>query len=145
MFAANTYRIRLANYDHLDAIAPFVEPDSGRPSTGRVLIGYLDGAPAAVLSLDDGRVYVDPSRHTGHLVANLRVRAVGIRADEESNSLCERLLAAVPASFRARVAMGSSSKSRRDRLEHESVLDGDSEKHAGLRHANGRTSILVPA
>ena len=31
------------------------------------------------------------------------------------------------------------------RLGYESVLDGDSEKHAGLQHANGRTSILVPA
>jgi hypothetical protein len=142
MFAANTYRIRFAGHADVDTLKRFAELDSGSPIIGRVLIGYLEGVPAAVLSLDDGQVFADPSRHTDHLVANLRVRAAGIRAQGEFGSLRQRLLAGIPASFRARVSAGSESMSRNDHIGHEPVLVGDepvpvgdSAQHAGVQHA----------
>jgi hypothetical protein len=122
MFAANTYRIRSASPEDLDTLRRLAELDSGRPIVGRALIGYLDGVPAAVLSLDGGRVLVDPSRHSDHLVANLRVRAAGVRAYEESGSLRQRLLDGVPASFRARVPALSGATSRNDPIENEELL-----------------------
>jgi hypothetical protein len=135
MYAANTYRIRFASHEDVDTLKRLAELDSGRPIIGRALIGYLDGVPAAVLSLDDGRVVADPSRHTDHLVANLRVGAAGIRAHEELGSLRPRLLAAIPASFRARMSVASGSMSRNGHIEREPALVGDSEERAGLPHA----------
>jgi hypothetical protein len=51
MFAADTYRIRFAAPEDLDALKRLAELDSGRPTVGRALIGYLDGVPAAVFFL----------------------------------------------------------------------------------------------
>jgi hypothetical protein len=81
MFSANTYRIH---------------------SLGRVLIGEIDGAPAAAISLDDGRVIAGRSARTGHLAAFLRMRAAALRAQEAVPSLRERILSGVPAAYRAR-------------------------------------------
>jgi hypothetical protein len=134
MFAANTYRIRLASAEEVDALTRFAQFDSEKPITGRALIGYLDGVPAAVLSLDDGRAFVDPSRHTDHLVANLRARAAGVRAYEESDSLRQRLLAGIPASFLARASAASGSMSRNGHSEHVQGLVVGSEQHARVQH-----------
>jgi hypothetical protein len=101
MFAANTYRIYLANDQDQDTLRRFARLDSGRPLAGRVLIGQVAGKPAAALSLRDGRVIVEPSLDTNHLVANLRVRADAVRSFETTPSLRERLLAGLPASYRA--------------------------------------------
>jgi hypothetical protein len=57
--------------------------------------------PAAALSLDDGRVTADPFRRTEDLVAFLRVRAHAPHADQAAPSLRERLLAVLPARYRA--------------------------------------------
>ncbi len=64
---------------------------------GRVIVGHIDGTPAAALSLHDGRVIADPSHSTDRLVTTLRMRAGAIRAFEATPSLRERLLAALPA------------------------------------------------
>jgi hypothetical protein len=134
MFAANTYRIRLASHEEVDTLMRCAQFASERPITGRALIGDLDGVPAAVLSLDDGRAFVDASRHTDHLVANLRARAAGVRAYEESGSLRQRLLAGIPASFLARVSAASGSMSRNDRNERAQGPVAGAEQHAGVQH-----------
>jgi hypothetical protein len=94
MFASNSYRVRFATRDDADTLTSLAERDSQQPLVGRVLIGQLDGTPAAALSLQDGRVIADPSRPTGPLVTTLRMRAAGIRAFEATPSLPERLRAA---------------------------------------------------
>jgi hypothetical protein len=94
MFASNSYRVRFATRDDADALTSLAARASQQPLVGRVLIGQLDGTPAAALSLQDGRVIADPSRPTGPLVTTLRMRAAGIRAFEATPSLPERLRAA---------------------------------------------------
>jgi hypothetical protein len=135
MYAANTYRIRLGSHEDVDSLKHLAGLDSARPIIGRVLIGDIDGVPAAVLSLDDGRVFADPSRHTDHLVANLRVRAAGVRAHEESGSLRGRLLAGIPTSYRARMYPASGSMSRNGHVERDPVLVGDPEQRSWVQHA----------
>jgi hypothetical protein len=96
MIAANYYPIRFATSEDADTLRRFAERNSQQPLVGRVLIGQIDGAPAAALSLHDGRVIADSSGHTDRLVATLRMRAGAIRAFEATPSLRERLLAALP-------------------------------------------------
>jgi hypothetical protein len=91
MYAANTYKIRMATDDDTEALRHLAELDSQGPLGGRVMIGELDGAPAAALSLDTGRAIADPFRPTAHLVASIRTRAAGVVAVERKPSLRDRL------------------------------------------------------
>jgi hypothetical protein len=97
MFPPNAYRIRFANAEDAETLSRLAEHGGQQPLFGRVLIGQLDGAPAAALSLGDGRVTADPARGTDRLVAALRMRAGAIRAHETTPSLSERLAAAFSA------------------------------------------------
>ena len=96
MIAANAYRIRFATAADADTLSSIAEGASQEPLAGRVLIGHIDGTPAAALSLYDGRAIADSSRPTDRVVAALRMRAGAIRALETTPSLRERLLAAFP-------------------------------------------------
>jgi hypothetical protein len=91
MCAANTYNIREATDDDTEALRRLAQLDSQSPLGGRILIGELDGAPAAALSLGSGRAVADPFRPTAHLVATLRTRAAGLIAVERKPSLRDRL------------------------------------------------------
>jgi hypothetical protein len=91
MYAANTYKIRMATDDDAEGLRRLAELDSQRPLGGRIMIGELDGAPAAALALDTGRAIADPFRPTAHLVASLRTRAAGVVAVERKPSLRDRL------------------------------------------------------
>jgi hypothetical protein len=104
MFAANTYVIRPATDDDAAMLRRLAELDSQRPLEGRVLIGEMNGTPAAAVSLGNGRVIANPFAHTVHLVTTLRMRAQALRAYEATPSLRERLLAALPIAYRARQA-----------------------------------------
>ena len=97
MIAANAYRIRFATVEDAETLARLAERDSRQPLVGRILMGWINGTPAAALSLHDGHAIADSSPLTDRLVAALRVRAGAIRAYEATPSLRERLLAALPA------------------------------------------------
>ena len=56
---------------------------------------HLDTRDPA-LSLVDGRTIADPFRYTGTALTTLRLRAKSLRPVEETPSLRERLLAALP-------------------------------------------------
>ena len=94
MFAANVYPTRFATEEDTDTLMRFGERESRQPLAGRVLVGEIDGTPAAALSLHDGRVVADSSRDTDRLVAYMRIRAGAIRAYEATPSLADRLRAA---------------------------------------------------
>ena len=96
MIAANAYLIRLAATEDAEGLRHLAERESEQPLVGRVLIGQMNGTPAAALSLHDGRIVADSSRRTDRLVATLRMRAGAIRAFEATPSLRERLLDALP-------------------------------------------------
>ena len=90
MFAANTYVIR-----HVTGVERLAELDSQSPLTGPALVGEIEGRPAAAISLTDGRVVADPFQSTANLITLLRMRARGLRAQERTPALRDRLRAAV--------------------------------------------------
>ena len=92
MFPADAYVIRLATEHDAAALRRLAALDSARPLTGRILIGELDGEPAAALSLKTGAVVANPFRHTAALRAHMRMRAGAVDAVTREPSLRERLL-----------------------------------------------------
>jgi hypothetical protein len=95
MHAASTYKIRLAVSEYGPNLRRLAALDSQAPLSGPVLMGELDGVPAAALALSTGRVVADPFRPTADLVATMRVRAAALGADRK-RSLRDRLRAALP-------------------------------------------------
>jgi hypothetical protein len=95
MFPADAYVIRLATEQDAATLRRLAALDSARPLTGRILIGEIDGDPAAALSLKTGAIVANPFRHTAALRAHMRVRAGAVQAVTREPSLRERLLDAV--------------------------------------------------
>jgi len=95
MLPANKYVMRLATEHDGAELRRLAQLDSARPLTGRVLIGELDGMPAAALSLKTGRAVGDPFRATADLRIHLRARASMLEAVSREPSLRERMLDAV--------------------------------------------------
>jgi hypothetical protein len=102
MFVANTHTIRLANDQDAIGLRRLAELDSQRPLAGRVLLGEIDGTPAAAISLADGQVIADPFRNTVVLVSYLRVRARALQTDDAAPPLPDRIRAAVSARYGTR-------------------------------------------
>jgi hypothetical protein len=95
MFRADAYVIRLATAQDAAALRRLAALDEARPLTGRVLIGELDGEPAAALSLKTNVAIADPFQRTEELRVYLRMRASALEAVEREPSLRERMLDAV--------------------------------------------------
>ena len=95
MLPADMSVIRIATEHDADALHRLAALDSARPLTGRVLIGEIDGVPAAARSLETGRTIADPFLPTARLCAYLRVRAAGLEAVRREPSLSKRMLALV--------------------------------------------------
>ena len=87
MFPANAYVIREADAADESAVTRLAELDSQRPLSGRVLIGEIDGVPAAAVSLADGRIVADPFQPSDRLAPLLSMRYRSLRAFEETPSL----------------------------------------------------------
>ena len=98
------YVLRHATYDDTDAIRRLAALDSQREPAAPVLIGEIDGRPAAALSLSDGRAVADPFQRTALLVSYLRVRAAALKAADAEPSLRRRMLVALPPSLRRSAA-----------------------------------------
>ena len=95
MFRADAHVIRLATEHDAAALRRLVALDQARPLTGRVLIGEIDGEPAAALSMKTGAAIADPFQRTEELRVYMRMRASAIEAVEREPSLRERMLDAV--------------------------------------------------
>src|SRR3954447_1884743 len=104
MLPANKYVLRLATEHDAVALRRLGELDHARPLTGRVLIGELDGTPAAALSLKSGRALAPappsrkpgpptpaPSRHTAALRTPPRAPPPPLEAVAREPSLRERM------------------------------------------------------
>jgi hypothetical protein len=100
MYPANAYHIRRATEADAAAMRELAELDSRTPLSGPALIGEIDGAPAAAVSLVDGRVVADPFKPTGVLVQILHMRFNAMRAYSRQPSVTARIGAAL-APFRA--------------------------------------------
>jgi hypothetical protein len=103
MYAANHYVIRQANPDDERVLRELAQLDSQRPLSGSVLVGEIDGAAAAAVSLPEGRLVADPFRPTASLRQVLRMRAGAHHAHASMPTVRERIHAMM-APFRARYA-----------------------------------------
>jgi hypothetical protein len=88
MLAANAYVIRPASS---------IEGSALPQLRGPLLIGEVEGRPAAAVSVADGRTVTNPFLPTASLVAHLRLRAGALRAFERRPSVAARMRAAVAA------------------------------------------------
>jgi hypothetical protein len=95
LFPADLYIIRMATADDAATLRRLAALDSARPLTGRVLIGEIDGEPAAALSLKTNATIADPFQATENLRVHMRMRASALEAVELEPSLRERMLDAV--------------------------------------------------
>jgi hypothetical protein len=93
MFPANTYTIYEAMPAHRSELEHMAALDSRRLPEGRMLIGEIDGVPAAAISLEGGHLIADPFRRTSHLTAILRMRAKALATAERTPSVAERIRA----------------------------------------------------
>jgi hypothetical protein len=87
MYSAHAYRIRRSHDGDKEILRRLAELDSQRPVQGPSLIGYIDGRPAAAVSLTDGRVIADPFENTAHLTEILRMRFEAAQAYSRTPSL----------------------------------------------------------
>ena len=93
-----TYAYRLYVADAADVASDLrrlAELDSQLPLRGRVVIGDIDGTPAAAIALADDRLIADPFVDTTGLTSLLRMRAESLRALQRTPDLRDRLLAGV--------------------------------------------------
>jgi hypothetical protein len=95
VFSANAYVIRLAGDHDEEELARIAEVDSAEPLEHPILIGEIDGRPAAALDLDSGRTIADPFVPTGALLVHLRMRAAAIDAHARRPNLAGRLRDAI--------------------------------------------------
>jgi hypothetical protein len=93
MYPANVYLIREATHADEDALRRLAKLNSQEPLRGRVLIGEIEGEPAAAASMADGRTVSDPSRATHFLVPLLGMRVRAQRTFERMPSLPARISA----------------------------------------------------
>jgi hypothetical protein len=91
---AASYKTRMAVAEDAPNLRRLAALDSQSPLSGPVLMGEIDGVPAAAVSLTSGRVVADPFRHTAELVATMRLRAAALTG-ERRTSLRDRLLGGV--------------------------------------------------
>ena len=99
MYSANAYVIRQATIDDEPALQRLSALDSQRPLSGRTLIGEIDGAPAAAVSIADGRVIADPFQATAHLIPVLIMRRRALQAFAERPGLPARVKAGMRPAF----------------------------------------------
>ena len=95
MFSSTAYTIRRATDDDAPALHRLAALDSRPALAHPVLIGELDGAPAAALSLADGGLAADPFMPTAALAVHLRLRAQGLLAYDREPSLAARIRTAL--------------------------------------------------
>jgi hypothetical protein len=88
---AASYKTRMAVAEDAPNLRRLAALDSQSPLSGPVLMGEIDGVPAAAIALTSGRVVADPFRPTAELVATMRMRAAALTG-ERRTSLRERVL-----------------------------------------------------
>ena len=86
MYPADAYTIRYATWNDVPALRRLVELAGVRLFCGPALIAEIGGAPAAAVSLADGRVIADPSQPTTVPRRLLRMRRDALRAPSDTHA-----------------------------------------------------------
>jgi hypothetical protein len=84
MYPADAYTIRYATVGDVPALRRLVELNGPRLFCGPALIAEIGGAPAAAVSLADGRFIADPSQPTTVPRQLLRMRREALRAHTDT-------------------------------------------------------------
>ena len=95
MLSATAYGIRPAREADAPALRRLAFLDDQEPLTGSVLLGEVDGLPAAAISVDERRIVADPAYDAGLLRIHLRVRAAAQTAYQRTPALEDRIRAAL--------------------------------------------------
>ena len=95
MYPANAYVIRLAGDADEADLERLAALDSEASLDHPVLIGEIDGVPAAAIALGDRRVVADPFRRTELLRSHLRLRAAAFDAHARRPAVADRIRAAL--------------------------------------------------
>jgi hypothetical protein len=91
MYPATIYKIRLAGDHDDEALRTLAQLDSTDPLEHPILIGEIDGRPAAAIELDTRRTIADPFRHTATLRSHLRMRAGALDAYAHRPDVADRI------------------------------------------------------
>ena len=91
MFPANVYVIRLAGDADDEDLRALAELDSAAPLEHPILLGEIDGTPAAAIDLDSRRAISDPFKPTEKLLSHLRVRAAALDAYAQRPDVADRI------------------------------------------------------
>jgi len=91
MFPANVYVIRLAGDSDEQALRDLALLDSAEPLEHPILLGEIDGKPAAAIDLDTRRAIADPFKPTAKLLSHLRVRAASLDAYAHRPDVADRI------------------------------------------------------
>jgi hypothetical protein len=90
-----TVAMRLATPADDTAVERLAALDSATVPAGPLLLGTLDGVPAAAIGITNGDVVADPFRPTAALVDLLRLRAEHLRGPARSPGGARRLVRAL--------------------------------------------------
>src|SRR3954453_6530594 len=91
MHAPSIYKIRLAGDHDEDELKRLAELDSAAPLEHPILIGEIDGRPAAAMDLDNRRTIADPFQPTAVLLSHLRMRAGALDAYARRPDVADRI------------------------------------------------------
>ena len=91
MSPAASYKTRMAVAEDAPNLRRLAALDSQSPLSGTILMGEINGVPAAAISLTSGRVVADPFRPTAELVATMRLRAAALTGERRRTSLRDRI------------------------------------------------------
>jgi hypothetical protein len=95
MFPSDAYLIRLAGDADEHELLRLAEVDSAPPLEHPILLGEIDGRPAAALDLDAKRAVADPFLPTANLLTHLRMRAGALESHSRMPGLADRIRAAM--------------------------------------------------
>lgn len=91
MYPATIYKIRFAGDHDEEALRSLAQLDSAEPLQHPILIGEIDGRPAAAIDLDTRRIVADPFQHTATLRSHLRMRAGALDAYAHRPDVADRI------------------------------------------------------
>jgi hypothetical protein len=91
MYPDTIYKIRLAGDHDEEALRTLAQLDSAEPLQHPILIGEIDGRPAAAIDLDNRRTIADPFQHTATLRSHLRMRAGALDAYAQRPDVADRI------------------------------------------------------
>ena len=91
MYSATAYVIRDVRVDDVPELVRLGWATQEQWPAGRIIVGELHGVVAAALAVDENRALTADVPGAPYVLAHLRARTAGIKADERTPSVAERI------------------------------------------------------